>query len=102
MWLFEGIESVSKKKFIVPLVDETEGRSAATLMPLSKKYILPGTIIVSDGWKAHASLRNEGHTHWVVNHSKNFVDPENHNIHTQNTKAVEGHKGVDKATWAEE
>ncbi len=33
VWLFGGIERVTKKQFIVPLVDEKRDRSAATLIP---------------------------------------------------------------------
>ena len=88
VWLFGGVERLTKKKFIVPLIDDHQDRSAQTLIPLIKKYILPGTIIVSDGWKAYSSLRNEGYTHWVVNHSEQFVDPENPDIHTQNIERL--------------
>ena len=88
VWLFGGIERVSKKLFIIPLLDENRDRSAETLIPLIKKYILPGSVIVSDGWKAYSSLRNEGYTHWVINHSEHFVDPENPDIHTQNIERL--------------
>ena len=83
VWVFGGIERVTKKKFIVPLIEENQDRSAASLIPLIKKYILPGTIIVSDGWKAYSSVGSEGYTHWVVNHAEHFVDPQNKEIHTQ-------------------
>ena len=82
VWLFGGIE-VTKKKFIVPLLVEKQDRSAATLILLIKKYILPVTIIVIDGWKAYCSLGNKGYTHWVVNHAKHFVDPENRHPHSK-------------------
>ena len=88
VWLFGGIERVSKKKFIVPLIEEKQDRSAATLIPLIKKYIRPGTVIVSDGWKAYSSLASEGYTHWVVNHAEHFVDPQNPDIHTQNIERL--------------
>ena len=88
VWLFGEIERVTKKKFIVPLVVEKQDRSAATLIPLIKKYILPGTIIVNDDWKAYCSLGNEGYTYWVINHTKHFVDPENRDIHTQNIEKL--------------
>ena len=43
---------------------------------------------MSDGWKAYCSLGNEGYTHWVVNHAKHFVNPENRDIHIQNIKRL--------------
>jgi len=48
-------------------------RSAATLIPLIKKWILPGTTILSDCWKAYSSLIDEGYIHETVNHSNEFV-----------------------------
>ena len=83
VWLFGGIERVTKRKFIVPLIGQNRDRSAATLLPIIKKYILPGTTIVSDGWKAYHTLKEEGFTHWVVNHSEHFVDPSDARLHTQ-------------------
>lgn len=81
IWLFGGIERVSKKLFLVPLIDQK--RDSNSLIPLVKKYILPGTIIVSDSWRAYSKLKEYNCTHWVINHSKNFVDPVNPEIRTQ-------------------
>ena len=83
MWVFGGIERVSKKKFIVPLHKDGQDRSANTLIPLIKKFILPGSVIISDGWSAYNTIGNEGYTHKVVNHSENFVDPDDPSVHTQ-------------------
>ena len=88
VWLFGGIERVTKNKFIVPLLGKQRDRSAATLIPIIKKYILPGSTIVSDGWKAYELLGNEGFTHWVVNHSEHFVDPSDAHVHTQNIERL--------------
>ena len=88
VWLFGGIERVTKKKFIVPLIGKQRDRSAATLFPIIRKYILPGSTIVSDGWKAYELLGNEGFTHWVVNHSKHFVYPSDARVHTQNIERL--------------
>ena len=49
-------------------------RKAKTLIPIIKKWILPGSIIHSDCWKAYNSLKNLGNTHVTVNHSKEFID----------------------------
>jgi hypothetical protein len=49
-------------------------RSAETLIGLIKKWILPGTTIISDCWAAYISLHEEGYTHFTVNHSFEFVD----------------------------
>ena len=83
IWLFGGIERVSKRKFIVPLHQEGQDRSARTLIPLIKKYIRPGSVIISDGWAAYNSVASEGYTHKVVNHSEEFVSASDPSVHTQ-------------------
>ena len=83
IWVFGGIERVSKKKFIVPLHKEGQDRSARTLIPLIKKYIRPGSIVISDGWAAYNTVGQEGYTHKVINHSEQFVDTNDPVIHTQ-------------------
>ena len=83
IWLFGGIERESKKKFIVPLHRQDQDRSARTLIPLIKQYIKSGSIVISDGWLAYKNLSKEGYTHRVINHSENFVDPDDPTVHTQ-------------------
>lgn len=86
LWAFGGIERVSKKCFIVPLVDKD--RSAGTLIPIIKQYIRPGSVIYSDSWHAYSKLCDEGYTHYMINHQEHFVDPKNPNIHTQNIERL--------------
>jgi len=71
VWVFGGIERDSNppKCFFVSVPD----RSAATLVPIIKRFILPGTTILSDCWKAYYCLRDEGYLHETVNHSVEFV-----------------------------
>jgi len=71
-WIFGGYERDLKKIFIIPVKDRTE----ETLLTCIKKWILPGTTIVSDCWKSYNCLNNEGFQHLTVNHSYNFVDPQ--------------------------
>lgn len=72
VWVFGGIERESKRCFF----EVVEDRSAATLIPLIKKYIRPGTTILSDCWKAYSSLSSEGYLHLTVNHSIEFKNKE--------------------------
>ena len=94
-WFFRGVErGDSAKCFLVPVAR----RDAATLLPIIAKHVLNGTTIISDGWAAYGGIErirmlqtNEtAYSHFVVNHSKNFVDPET-GAHTQ---TIEG-------TWAQ-
>ena len=55
-----------------------EGRAdAATLLPIILKHVLPGTEIHTDEWRYYARLQRRGFQHHTVNHSVNFVDPDN-------------------------
>jgi len=68
--VFGGIERVTGRTFLVAVHD----RSAETLIVLIKQWILPGTTTISDCWAGYSSLREEGYTHFIVNHSIEFVD----------------------------
>jgi len=82
-WVFGGIErnSTPIKCFFLTVPD----RSAATLIPLIKQFIIPGTIIYSDCWKAYSSLVSEGYIHNTVNHSIQFVS--DNGTHTNNIES---------------
>ena len=71
-WIFGGIERDTKYFFMVPVPDRTRD----TLLAQIKKFILPGTKIISDCWRAYEGLEKEGYLHETVNHSQHFVDPE--------------------------
>lgn len=54
-------------------------RKEATLLPLIKKHVKPGSIIISDMWKAYEKIEDlHGcfFTHQTVNHSKEFKNKE--------------------------
>ena len=93
VWVFGGVERDTKKKFIVPLLKDSDGgeepenvsRSAENLVPLIKKYILPDSIIYSDKWKAYDSLSSVGYTHFSINHSEKFVEGD---VHTQKVERL--------------
>jgi len=84
VWVFGGIlerESNPPKCFFLPVED----RKASTLIPIIKQWILPGTTVLSDGWKAYKSLEAEGFVHQTVNHSLNFVSLSD--THTNNIES---------------
>ncbi|XP_045467379.1 uncharacterized protein LOC123675881 isoform X2 [Harmonia axyridis] len=84
-WVFGGIERGTKKCFLVEVPNKTE----ATYSALIERYILPGSIIVSDGWRSYGSIHNIGgglYEHQVNIHEENIVDPNDNCIHTQNVR----------------
>ena len=67
-----GTERITGNSFLV----EVAQRDAATLIPIIKKYIRPGSIIYSDEWRAYSGIQSIpgcNYTHRTVNHSQNFV-----------------------------
>ena len=97
IWIIGGIERISKKCFVKVLLEELDlaeltrdqrlirrlRRDKETLMPIIQQYIKPGSIINSDGWGAYVDLGNLGYEHNVVIHERNFLNPDDPNIHTQ-------------------
>ena len=70
-YVFGGYCRKPKESFLYAV----PGRSSATLIPLIRQSIRPGTLICSDKWKAYSGIVNEGFHHETVNHGRNFVDP---------------------------
>ena len=82
-WIFGGIERGNPEHcFLVRVPD----RTAATLIPLVKRYIKPGTKILSDCWRSYAQLEKEGFVHETVNHSIEFVSETG--THTQTIEST--------------
>lgn len=86
-WVFGGICRETDECFLTTVDD----RSKETLIPLICKYIKPGSIIMSDCWKAYLNLIEHGysHRHQTVNHKYNFVDP-NSGANTQKVERMWG------------
>jgi transposase-like protein len=81
-WVFGGLERLhgQRPRRFVELVPN---RTRATLLAIIQRRIRPGSIIMTDGWKAYQTLSLHGYQHHVVNHSQNYVDPSDRQIHTQ-------------------
>ena len=63
-------------------------RNEATLLPIIKQFVPPGTTIITDGWKSYVNLGRHGYVHTDVNHSEDFVNP-----------ATGGHTNLIEGTW---
>jgi transposase-like protein len=85
-WVFGGYCRETRESFIYSIPD----RTASTLIPIIADSVLPNSTIISDSWKAYTDIRNipdRKYTHFVINHSHNFVDPLSH----EHTNSIESH-----------
>ena len=88
-WVFGGICRETNEAFITPVPD----RKGVTLWPIILQKIAPGTTILSDEARVYKNLHaptRGGYQHHQVNHSMNFVDPEDPNVHTQKVERLWG------------
>jgi transposase-like protein len=84
-WVFGGTERRTDGSWNC-FIEFVEDRTEHTLVEIIKRRIAAGTCIVSDGWAAYRGLDQLPeyyYTHKVVNHSQNFVDPEDAEANTQ-------------------
>lgn len=71
-WVLGGVDRDTKNKFAVAVED----RTSEILLNQIKRFVKPGTTIYTDGWRSYGCLQREGFIHQSVNHTYNFVDPE--------------------------
>ena len=72
-WVLGGIERETNHCFLTSC--PANRRNEATLLPIIQQFVLPGTKIITDGWKAYINLGQHGYVHMDVNHSEDFVNP---------------------------
>ena len=90
-WVFGGIDRRTRRAFV--RICPKNKRTKKALWPIIQANILPKTTIFSDGWRAYRKLPTLGYKHAWVDHSKNFVQPDNPTMHTN---GIEGLWGVIK------
>ena len=91
-WVFGGVEIVPDENMVKRggpfFAVVVEDRTIKTLDEVIKKFIKPGSIIVSDSFSSYKNLeeRMPQYEHLMVNHSKHYVDP----VSKACTNTVEG------------
>ena len=67
LWVFGEIHRRTRNKFIVPVIN----RSKEILISLIQQFILPSSIIISDGWRGYKhipKLKNYNYVQGVLLH----------------------------------
>jgi len=82
VWIVGGVVRGSNQSQL--FIEIVRKRNAATLTDVLLRRVDRGATIVTDGWRGYRNLTEVGFIHKVVNHSVNFVDRNNSEIHTQN------------------
>lgn len=88
IWVLGGVCRESHQCFLIPCPGNR--RSADVLLPLIQRYVLPGTTVITDGWRAYNGLTAAGFAHSTVNHSLHFVDPTS-GAHTNTQEGLWAH-----------
>uniref|UniRef100_A0A182W7W2 DDE_Tnp_IS1595 domain-containing protein n=1 Tax=Anopheles minimus TaxID=112268 RepID=A0A182W7W2_9DIPT len=78
-----GCVSASHKEWL-----RVETKTQGVLNDLILRHVAPGTRILSDCWAGYNGLSALGFQHETVNHSHNFVDPLQGDVHTQRIENV--------------
>ena len=83
-WVFGMVDTSTQPA--IGYMELVPDRSAATLLPIIRRHVLPGTTIRSDMWRAYNGISQMGYNHETVNHSQHFVYPIT-GTHTQNIES---------------
>lgn len=70
-WVLGGIQRNSRLSFLVSV----KKRNRATLIRLIRKWVKPGTQIITECLEHYNTLNSYNFTHITVNHSRQFMDP---------------------------
>lgn len=87
-WLFGAIEREGGHLFLKTV----DNRDAKTLGNLIKDHINENATVYSDQWAAYIKFFSEtsSYNHKTINHSTNFVSPEDSDVHTQTIESLWG------------
>jgi hypothetical protein len=84
VWLVGGICRETGEIFL----KTTTRRNSNTLSNIILNNVNSGTTIITDCWRGYSGLSDLNFNHFTVNHSINFVSPDNNEIHTQNVERL--------------
>ena len=79
-WVFGLLEVKNFQRR--PVLKLVKNRSRRRLLPIIRKYVKPGSSMISDNWGAYNGLSRDRSIHCQVNHRRYFVHPDS-GAHTQ-------------------
>ena len=85
VWVLGGVSRNTKETFLVIC----KKRDKKTLHHLITRHVEKGTTIHTDQWRGYYGLEELGYNHYCVNHSKEFVNPNDPSVHTQRIESKE-------------
>lgn len=86
IWVVGGLDRHSNPQKI--FLEVTRRRNKRALNAIIARNIDLETHVITDGWGGYQDLGSLGFRHSVVNHSHNFVNPQDPSIHTQGIENV--------------
>lgn len=87
-WYLGLIERKTQRTLIVELNDRSEDEICGYVW---RKVDNEESIIYHDGFSSYNPLLDWGYAHYMVNHSKHFVDPQNPSVHTNTIEGLWKH-----------
>ena len=89
-WVYEGTERGNPHN---AFLQEVPDRRTVTLNPILQQFVAQDTMVNTDQWTAYNGIAQlpEGYGHTIINHSVNFVDPDNLAAHTQGVESFWAH-----------
>ena len=81
-----------------------DNAKSETLFPVIKKKIMPDSIVYTDSLSSYDKLDVSGFIHYRINHSKEFVDRQNHingieNFWNQAKRFLRKYNGIDRKSF---
>jgi hypothetical protein len=68
---------------------KVKNRTSTTLTNLIVRHVSPrASLVCTDNWRGYYQIKHLGYNHQYVNHSQNFVNPYNNQVHTQTIEGL--------------
>ncbi|KCZ74820.1 hypothetical protein H311_04212, partial [Anncaliia algerae PRA109] len=79
-WVFAGVEVTEERKCFAVIVEK---RDSETLNDIILKHVIPGSIVITDGWKGYNLFKTDfNYVHHWVNHSISFKNSDGFHTNT--------------------